>query len=110
MLTGINPSLCDTLSDDQKSALTMACAPLKSLPIRILYTRSLADIHRHIEKKESKLYVVDQIQPVNCLGNRFEGEVLCFRRNETLCCFFSRDILRLLSLFFIPHIIHLSAC
>jgi len=75
ILTGINPSLLGTLSEEDESGLIAASTHLKSLPIRILYTRSLADIYRQIKKEESRLYIVDQIQTVNPFAGQNNGEV-----------------------------------
>lgn len=64
MISGVNPSLKDSLNKPELKSRKEAAKLAQSLPIQFYYVRSLSDIRTHIMRGKSELYVVDHIQSI----------------------------------------------
>jgi replicative DNA helicase len=62
MISGVNPSIHQSLSDSEKNEFLQGCKEATELPINIIKTGSLAEIKLHVQRKTSILYIIDFIQ------------------------------------------------
>lgn len=74
MISGINPSIASSLTEEEKEAYIKELPNALNLPIEMYSTLSLPEIRMTIQKKKSRLYIVDYIQMIHP-GIFFENEV-----------------------------------
>lgn len=74
MISGINPSIASSLTEEEKEAYIKELPNAQNLPIEMYSTLSLPEIRMTIQKKKSRLYIVDYIQMIHP-GIPFENEV-----------------------------------
>jgi len=63
-LSGVNPSITTGMSEVEKEAFMVDVKKALEMPFEIHQTLSLANIRLQIQKRESKLYIVDYIQMI----------------------------------------------
>lgn len=74
IVSGINPSLMESITDEEKDGFMASVAQVKTLPIHVCKTLSLSNIRISIRQKKSCLYVVDYIQMI-CPDKDMESDV-----------------------------------